>query len=89
MRPLDAQAPEERGQAVGVGVHAEVLRWVRRPAGPGCVPRDHGELVAERVDLAAPGRAGVTDEAVCQCQDRAGAGALDGMFGPPTSTCMP
>jgi hypothetical protein len=78
MRSLDPQCPEEPGQAVGVGVHSEVLRGVRRPTCPGCVPCDHGELIGERLDLTAPGRPGVADEAVRQCYCRPGPGALEG-----------
>ena len=35
---------------------------VQRPSCTGCVPGDHAELVGERVDLAAPCRAGVAHD---------------------------
>ena len=47
VRPFEAERCDEAGQAVGVAVDAEVFRWVRRSTGTGCVPGDHGELVAE------------------------------------------
>src|SRR4029453_9692492 len=55
---------EGPGRGGGVAGRAERLRWVGGAPGPGGVPGDHRELVAEVVELVVPGRPGVADVAV-------------------------
>ena len=64
VRLLEAEAVEERGQAVGVAGHAERLRRIGRSTRPRRIPRHDRELVRELVDLAAPADRAVTDIAM-------------------------
>ena len=52
---------DEPGQAVGVAGHAERLGGVGRAARAGRVPRDHGELVGQGVELWPPRHGPVPD----------------------------
>jgi len=67
-RVLQAEALDEAGQAVGVAGHAERLGRVGGPTGARGVPGDHGQLVAEPLQLRPPGGRAVTDVAVEQDQ---------------------
>jgi hypothetical protein len=74
---LQAEALDEAGQGVGVAGQAERLGRVRGSAGPGRVPGDHREVVAEPLELPPPGGRPVPDVAVEQDQRRP-VGALVG-----------
>src|SRR5205085_12251781 len=49
-RKRDCSATE----AVGIPGHSEVFGWIRRSAGTGRVPCDHGEVVGQPVELCDP-----------------------------------
>ena len=73
-----AESGDEAGQGVGVAGHAERLGGVGGAAGPGGVPGDQGEVVAEPVELGAPGGGAVAHEAVEQDERGTAPGTLVG-----------
>ena len=88
------QCGHEPGQAVGELRQAELIRWIGGPSGARPVPRHHGELVGQRLELGAPGAARVAHEPVHQDQRRpvprafvgdAESGHLDLLHGAPPS----
>jgi hypothetical protein len=69
---------DEVSETIGEVWETKGVRRIRRSTGARCVPGDDGELVRERVDLAAPGPAVEPESAVEQYQRRSVALALVG-----------
>ena|SRR5215213_4155113 len=60
MRSVQTQRLDEPSETIGVAGDSERFRRVGRSASAGSIPRHHGELIREFLDLRLPGRLSVT-----------------------------